>query len=348
MRAPFVTVTIAGLVLAACGATEPAGGAVPPHSDVSVAPPGSVPSMSGPSTTDASGTIGSNGPHDPSAELRSDLMVVTPSVAEPGHEVAVTYPGGRERGLAYVLERSTGTDSNGAMWDATHLMTATTEGYGSAPSWRAYGDGEYDWEDVGFDGPGPDTLVVPDTALPGAYRICTGNSAENICAEVTIVPVTESAGPFDAGTSAPVAALLGLSVAEFEERVAELGFGPVRIAWRDGEFLPVDQDLQPGRVYVAVERRGDVDIVVDARVEADTETGALGPEATIVEVQAGVRYYPACGNEQLDDDGVVWYPVQEYEYPEIYDRAARGARETPPESIAPRGLRGPCRRTRPG
>lgn len=136
----------------------------------------------------------------------------------------------------------------------------------------------------------------------------------------------------------PVADLLGLPLAEFTAGVADLGFGPVRIAWQDGEYMAVPDDLRVGRVNVAVEDRDGVDVVIDAYVEVDPVTGNAVPEATIVEVFDGVQFYPACGNESLSHNGVVWYQVQESEYPEIYDRAANGYRENPPEHVVVRGF----------
>ena len=62
------------------------------------------------------------------------------------------------------------------------------------------------------------------------------------------------------------------------------------------------------------------------------------PPATVVEVYEEVNFYPACGNESLSNDGVVWYQVQEFEYPEVYDRAANGAREDRPDSVTANGF----------
>lgn len=135
-----------------------------------------------------------------------------------------------------------------------------------------------------------------------------------------------------------IAGHLGLSLAEFEGRVEADGFGPVRIAWQDGEHLALEDDLVVGRVNVAVETRDGTQVVIDAFVENDPETGAATPEATIVGVFDGVEFYPACGNEPLEHDGVVWYQVQQSEYPEIYERAANGYRENIPAQVTARGF----------
>ncbi len=135
-----------------------------------------------------------------------------------------------------------------------------------------------------------------------------------------------------------VAALVGQAVPDFERDIAELGFGPVRVAWQDGEYLGLTDDLMVGRANIAVDSSSGTPIVIDAFVENDPETGTATPEATIVEVYDGVNYYPACGNEQLTHEGVTWYQVQKNEYPEVYERAANGYRENPPESVAVRGF----------
>lgn len=315
MRAAVVAVFAAGLALTACGEPEPAGGALPPPSEVtSPSTPGDpVPATSTPPTTDAPAVVGSDGPYDADAEIRADLMVVEPSTAAPGERVDVTYPGGRERGVAYVLERWTG-----ATWATTHYLTATTDGYGTEPGWVDVGTERYGWEDIGIAGEGPDGLIIPDNAVASEYRICTANSRENVCAEITIAePDATSAGSYDAvlpatwGTREPVVDLIGLPLDEFSLAAGERGFGPVRVAWRDGEDQALDADLRLGRINVAVVNRDGVEIVVDARIESDPETGWFEPEATIVGVYDGVGFYPACGNEQLEHEGVVWYQVQE-------------------------------------
>lgn len=339
----FAATVLAGLALTACGDPEPAGGALPPPSEVTSPSTTDVPlpvTPTEPSTTGDPDVVGSDGPYDADAETRPDLMVVEPSTAAPGQVVQVTYPGGRERGVAYVLERWTG-----ATWSTTHYLTATTDGYGTEPGWQDIGTEGYGWEDIGIAGEGPDGLIIPDNAVSSEYRICTANSLENICAEIAIVePDATSSGSSDMvlpatwGTREPVADLIGLPLDEFSVAAGERGFGPVRVAWRDGEDQALDADLRLGRINVAVVNRDGAEIVVDARIESDPETGWVEPEATVVGAYEGVEFYPACGDEQLEHEGVVWYQVQEFEYPEIYDRAANGYREQAPESVAVHGF----------
>lgn len=145
---------------------------------------------------------------------------------------------------------------------------------------------------------------------------------------------------YEAG-AAEVAALLHEDIAVFVDDVEAAGLGPVRIAWEDGEYLALTEDLVPGRVNVAISNEGDRQVVIDAFVELDPETGRPWSEASVVSVHDDVAYYPACGNETLLFDGTTWYPVQEYDFPEVYDRAANGPRENAPDEVAVRGFAAP-------
>lgn len=149
-------------------------------------------------------------------------------------------------------------------------------------------------------------------------------------------PLASDSPLYEAGAPL-VADQLGLALPDFEREVAALGYGPVRVAWQDGEHLDLTADLVPGRVDVAVSTDSGETIVVDAYVETDPETGAVG-EATIVDVFEGVEYYPACGNETLAHDGITWHQVNQGEYPDLYDRVVNAMRENLPESVGVSGF----------
>ncbi len=177
MRPVSVAAVVAGLVVTACGSTESAGDGVPSPSPTA--------SSVAASTTDAPGT---GSPYDPSADIRPELMTVTPNEVAPGVAIELMFPAETTRGVAYVLERAAGDT-----WGATHFLTSSTSGYGGRPTAVSVDSAEgYGWDDIGIGGPGPDRLVVPDDATPGAYRICTANALENFCAEIT---VSEDAPP---------------------------------------------------------------------------------------------------------------------------------------------------------
>ena len=128
---------------------------------------------------------------------------------------------------------------------------------------------------------------------------------------------------------------VGLTLDEFTAEVEADGFGPVRIAELDGEPQALTMDFLPGRVSVSVETRDGVQYVVDASVEwedviVDTVPPTTDPITTvtdppvdvvpIVGTYDGVSFYPACGTEVLDHEGVTWYTL-----------AHDGAQATDPE-----------------
>lgn len=112
--------------------------------------------------------------------MRPDLMVVTPVEAAPGQTVQLTFPTSRDRGLGFGLERSTseGWVQEFDMW---------SDRSGGTPGWQRVG-GEVLIDLVGIRGPGPDTVVIPDIAEPGEWRICTLFNLQGFCAPLTIVP----------------------------------------------------------------------------------------------------------------------------------------------------------------
>lgn len=171
MRRVSVAAVVAGLVVTACGSTEPAGDGPPSPSPTA--------STAVPSTTEMPGT---GAPYDPSADVRPELMTVTPHEVAPGATIELMFPAETSRGVAYVLERAAGD-----LWSTTHFLTSSTSGYGGQPTAVSVDSAEgYGWDDIGIGGPGPDRLVTPDDADPGAYRICTANALENFCAEITV------------------------------------------------------------------------------------------------------------------------------------------------------------------
>lgn len=126
------------------------------------------------------------GAYGEDAQMHPDLLEVTSSPAYPGQTAKVRFPEESPRGVPWVLE-----EQDGDAWRARWFLTAAAEGYdaGSVPNWQAADDPEgFGWGDVGITGPGPDTLVIPDEATPGTYRLCTVNSPENIRTTLEIVP----------------------------------------------------------------------------------------------------------------------------------------------------------------
>lgn len=120
----------------------------------------------------------------PNAEMRSDLMRLEPPQARPGDGVALRFPDETTRGVGYVLERSMGGN-----WRYLYALSASpAEGFTAPAEWAPADDPHFGWPDIPIDGPGPDHIVVPDTAEAGEYRLCTESApGRNFCAALTIV-----------------------------------------------------------------------------------------------------------------------------------------------------------------
>lgn len=123
---------------------------------------------------------------DSAPSLDPDLegtMTVAPASATPGQEVALTFPSDSQRGIAFSLAQW----SEG-QWDETYYLTSDWGSSGDyTPTWWTVEDSENrGWEDVGVSGPGPDRVLVPETAPPGDYLLCTANALDEACALLTV------------------------------------------------------------------------------------------------------------------------------------------------------------------
>jgi len=128
------------------------------------------------------------GPYDPDAEIRPDLMEIDPDEVLPGDQVELLYPQGTSRGVGFVLEERVG-DS----WQVRYFLTVPDIGDGDDPPEDLWGSwfppdnpDRLEWPDVGVDGTIPGRALIPEPATPGEYRICTANTDPNFCAELTI------------------------------------------------------------------------------------------------------------------------------------------------------------------
>ena len=122
------------------------------------------------------------GPHDPEAVVQPDLVQPETGTVAAGDTLEVHFPQETGRGIAWSLEIREEDD-----WHLRYFMTASSDGIGGEPSWVDAADSdEYAWIDIGVVGPGPDLVPIPETAEPGEYRVCTANSAPNICAAITV------------------------------------------------------------------------------------------------------------------------------------------------------------------
>ena len=105
-------------------------------------------------------------------------LTLDPAVARPGEIVALRFPDHRTRGIPYTLE----SDSADG-WKLAYFLMATNRLDETAPpDWWSVDDAEGKaWADVGFGGPGPEWVSVPDVATSGTNRLCTEMSRKPAC-----------------------------------------------------------------------------------------------------------------------------------------------------------------------
>ncbi|GAA1134492.1 hypothetical protein [Arthrobacter flavus] len=124
------------------------------------------------------------GANDPAAQMRPALLEISTSPTSPGETIEVRFPQETDRGIAWVLEEQSGND-----WRVLYYLGAALDNNDSfsSPSWWSVDDNEGKAvPDIGVNGPGPDTLAIPDSIDPGTYRLCTANSVKNICTMLDI------------------------------------------------------------------------------------------------------------------------------------------------------------------
>ena len=107
-------------------------------------------------------------------------VTVTPATVRPGATVALMFPDETGRGIAFQLAKASEPDKV-----LYYLTSDWGPGGKHTPTWWAAGDNGV-WEDVGISGPGPDHVIVPDTAEDGTYRLCTANAASQVCGLLTV------------------------------------------------------------------------------------------------------------------------------------------------------------------
>jgi hypothetical protein len=123
------------------------------------------------------------GPADPSAEMRPDLIIAEPARVAPGVVVALTFPEETERGILFVLEQRVADT-----WVHRYNLASDGPGPQFQMSWHRLDEPDIAFPDIGVGGPGPDHVPIPETAEPGAWRICTGNAGDEFCTPIEISP----------------------------------------------------------------------------------------------------------------------------------------------------------------
>ena len=142
-----------------------------------------LPGGGGPGGGAAAGDPGvAPAPADPDAEMRPDLLVIDSARAAPGDVVALTFPEETTRGILFVLDQR--VDDT---WVTRFFLTSDGPGQGWQREWWPVHAEGMAVPDIGVGGPGPDRVLIPEPAEPGAYRICTGNAGADFCVPIEVV-----------------------------------------------------------------------------------------------------------------------------------------------------------------
>jgi hypothetical protein len=112
--------------------------------------------------------------------------VATPKVASPGEVVELTFPTELTRGAPWHLSKWDYDEWS----DPLYLVIASQpNGYNAdGPDWQPRSDlDSWGWEDIGLSGPGPEEVVIPESARAGEYRFCTANAGGGpYCVNVSV------------------------------------------------------------------------------------------------------------------------------------------------------------------
>jgi hypothetical protein len=113
-------------------------------------------------------------------------MLVSPETAAPGQQILLTFPESTFRGVYFELSSADEPDKVLYYLYAERHSGGSTGPLISKAWWFSADDlGKYGLIRPGQSGPGPDKVIVPDTAGAGAYLLCTPQAAE-VCGLVTV------------------------------------------------------------------------------------------------------------------------------------------------------------------
>jgi len=119
----------------------------------------------------------------PRLAAKHDSMDVSPQRVRPGGQVALRFPDHQMRGIAFALDAW----EDGSWQTRFHLTSDGGNLNWTPTSWTVDDAEGRAVPDVGVAGPGPDHVVIPESAGVGSYRLCTANALEEACALVTVV-----------------------------------------------------------------------------------------------------------------------------------------------------------------
>ena len=113
-------------------------------------------------------------------------VVASPATARPGDNVELLFPDDIERGSPWFMY-----EPDGDQWsqEPLYLLISANDDYydcNECPTWFRAGTEGSGWDDVGIAGPGPDTIVIPEAAAVGDYRLCAANTGDEICFTLSV------------------------------------------------------------------------------------------------------------------------------------------------------------------
>lgn len=110
-------------------------------------------------------------------------MVLDSTSVAPGDEIGLFFPEESPRGVAFSLAPWSGDG-----WEEVeYYLSSDWSQKSRTPSWWSKQDSAgRGWPDIGIGGPGPDHVVVPDSAWAGPYLLCTENASDQMCAVLTV------------------------------------------------------------------------------------------------------------------------------------------------------------------
>lgn len=123
--------------------------------------------------------------HSTSAELQTDLtaLSVSPAIVRPGDSVTVSLPAASVGTGVFRLDARVETE-----WRERYFtVTSAAEAYGLPRWWSVDDPSGPSWFDVEVPGSDSGTVLVPNVAALGDYRICTATSGREVCADLQLV-----------------------------------------------------------------------------------------------------------------------------------------------------------------
>jgi len=112
-------------------------------------------------------------------------IVADRTTVQAGEILTLTFPTNVTRGAAYYLSAW-----NGDGWDEpAFLLISNGGGEAHCPSCPTYSDRHEPWvvRPIALNGPGPEQVLIPETASPGSHRLCAIDVNPPLCVEFEVL-----------------------------------------------------------------------------------------------------------------------------------------------------------------